>query len=97
MYHGQNFIKQLCDAFFPNRFDTLKNGLNYLKHEESRRATGPLAFVKDNIATFLDALDTLRGQCSFIGEDLYRDTENMDQGVKRLFSYNKILFFKSVL
>lgn len=43
-------------------FETLKNGLHYLKHEESRRATGPLAFVKDNIATFLDALDTLRGK-----------------------------------
>ena len=41
------------------RFDMLKNGLSYLKHEESRRATGPLAFVKENLGTFLNALDKL--------------------------------------
>ena len=31
-----------------------------MRHEESRRATGPLAFVKENVGTFLDAVDTLR-------------------------------------
>lgn len=41
------------------RFFTMKAGLNYLRHEESRRATGPLAFVKENVGTFLDAVDTL--------------------------------------
>jgi hypothetical protein len=43
------------------RFDQLKDGLAYLKKEESRRATGPLAFVKENIATFMDAEETLTG------------------------------------
>lgn len=42
------------------RFNTLSAGLKYLRHEESRRATGPLAFVKENVGTFLDAVDTLR-------------------------------------
>ena len=42
-----------------SRFFTLRAGLNYLRHEESRRATGPLAFVKENVGTFLDAVDTL--------------------------------------
>ena len=42
-----------------SRFYTLRAGLNYLRHEESRRATGPLAFVKENVGTFLDAVDTL--------------------------------------
>ena len=46
-----------CHSFF--RFRTLRAGLNYLRHEESRRATGPLAFVKENVGTFLDAVDTL--------------------------------------
>lgn len=44
-------------SFF--RFTTLRAGLNHLRHEESRRATGPLAFVKENVGTFLDAVDTL--------------------------------------
>ncbi|XP_028398981.1 exocyst complex component 2-like isoform X2 [Dendronephthya gigantea] len=41
------------------KFKQLKEGLEYLKKEESRRATGPLAFVKENIATFIDAEETL--------------------------------------
>lgn len=36
--------------------------MEYLKKEESRRATGPLAFVKENIATFMDAEETLTGR-----------------------------------
>ena len=51
-----NFSLKIC------RFDQLKEGLEYLKKEESRRATGPLAFVKENIATFMDAEDTLTGK-----------------------------------
>lgn len=42
------------------RFFALRLGLNYLKHEESRRAADPLVFVKENVATFLDAVDTLK-------------------------------------
>lgn len=42
------------------RFITLRSGLKYLRHEESRRAADPLVFVKENVATFLDAVDTLR-------------------------------------
>ncbi|XP_048576909.1 exocyst complex component 2 isoform X2 [Nematostella vectensis] len=49
----------LLEKHSDTRFDTLRNGLRYFKHEESRRATGPLAFVKENLETFLDALDTL--------------------------------------
>ena len=48
-------------SFKYSRFDQLKEGLEYLKKEESRRATGPLAFVKENIATFMDAEETLTG------------------------------------
>ena len=48
-------------SFKCSRFDQLKEGLEYLKKEESRRATGPLAFVKENIATFMDAEETLTG------------------------------------
>ena len=42
------------------RFLTLKGGLKHLKHEESRRAADPLVFVKENVGTFLDAVDTLK-------------------------------------
>jgi hypothetical protein len=35
--------------------------LEYLKKEESKRATGPHAFMKENIATFMDAEETLTG------------------------------------
>lgn len=49
--------KSIYYSFF--RFTTLRAGLNHLRHEESRRATGPLAFVKENVGTFLDAVDTL--------------------------------------
>ncbi|XP_046839315.1 exocyst complex component 2-like isoform X2 [Xenia sp. Carnegie-2017] len=48
-------IRKHCDV----RFEQLKDGLQHLKKEESRRATGPLAFVKDNITTFMDAEETL--------------------------------------
>lgn len=47
------------------RFEQLKDGLQHLKKEESRRATGPLAFVKDNITTFMDAEETLTGTSTF--------------------------------
>lgn len=49
-------------VYFPLtiRFITLRGGLKYLRREESRRAEDPLVFVKENVATFLDAVDTLR-------------------------------------
>ena len=40
----------------------MKEGLEFLKREESRRATGPLAFVKENITTFMDDEETLTGE-----------------------------------
>ena len=50
-------------SFF--RFLTLKSGLNHLKQEENRRAADPLVFVKENVATFLDAVDTLKSIFTF--------------------------------
>jgi len=44
---------------------TLKSGLNHLKQEENRRAADPLVFVKENVATFLDAVDTLKSIFTF--------------------------------
>ena len=51
--------------FFFFRFLTLKSGLNHLKQEENRRAADPLVFVKENVATFLDAVDTLKSIFTF--------------------------------
>ena len=54
LFHELGFV------IFFFRFVTLRDGLKNLKHEESRRAADPLVFVKENVATFLDAVDTLK-------------------------------------
>ena len=54
----------------------MKEGLEFLKREESRRATGPLAFVKENIATFMDAEETLTGEWKTIDSTIQVDLTN---------------------
>ena len=62
---GNAFTLNHANFFFFFRFLTLKSGLNHLKQEENRRAADPLVFVKENVATFLDAVDTLKSIFTF--------------------------------
>ncbi|PFX23413.1 exocyst complex component 2-like isoform X1 [Stylophora pistillata] len=84
---NENFIPGwfLMGSHSDTEFNTLTAGLKYLRHEESRRATGPLAFVKENVGTFLDAVDTLR--C--VQHDMLRDESTCDGGsiVEKLESF----------
>lgn len=84
---SENFIPGwfLMESHSETEFNTLSAGLKYLRHEESRRATGPLAFVKENVGTFLDAVDTLRS----VQHDMLRDESTCDGGsiVEKLESF----------
>lgn len=75
----------LLEKHSDTEFITLRGGLKYLRHEESRRAADPLVFVKENVATFLDAVDTLRN----VQHDMLRDESNCDGGsiVEKLESF----------
>ncbi|XP_078365831.1 exocyst complex component 2-like [Oculina patagonica] len=84
---SENFLPGwfLLEKHSDTEFATLRAGLNYLRHEESRRATGPLAFVKENVGTFLDAVDTLIS----VQHDMLRDESSCDGGsiVEKLESF----------
>lgn len=84
---SENFLPGwfLMEKHSDTEFLALRLGLNYLKHEESRRAADPLVFVKENVATFLDAVDTLKS----VQRDMLRDESNCDGGsiVEKLESF----------
>jgi len=75
----------LLEKHSDTEFFTLRGGLKYFKHEESRRAADPLVFVKENVATFLDAVDTLKS----VQHDVLRDESSCDGGsiVEKLESF----------
>lgn len=84
---SENFLPGwfLMEKHSDTEFFTLRGGLNNLKHEESRRAADPLVFVKENVATFLDAVDTLKN----VERDMLRDESSCDGGsiVEKLESF----------
>ncbi|XP_067054130.1 exocyst complex component 2-like isoform X2 [Acropora muricata] len=84
---SENFLPGwfLLEKHSDTEFLTLKSGLNHLKQEENRRAADPLVFVKENVATFLDAVDTLKS----VQRDMLRDESSCDGGsiVEKLESF----------
>ncbi|XP_068701050.1 exocyst complex component 2-like isoform X2 [Montipora foliosa] len=84
---SENFLPGwfLLEKHSDTEFLTLKGGLKHLKHEESRRAADPLVFVKENVGTFLDAVDTLKS----VQRDMLRDESSCDGGsiVEKLESF----------
>lgn len=52
-------LNAMCFCFF--RFSDLKLGLAHLKRKATQRQEGPIAFVRSNLSSTLDCLDSLSG------------------------------------
>ncbi|XP_074644700.1 exocyst complex component 2-like [Tubulanus polymorphus] len=59
----------LLENHHGTKFEFLKDGLTFLKNKSSHRSEGPLSFVKANLTTFMDCLDTLEAMHRKLLED----------------------------
>ncbi|KAK2166794.1 hypothetical protein LSH36_35g06011 [Paralvinella palmiformis] len=67
----------LLENHHASSFEDLKAGLGYLKRKSSQQNEGPMAFVKGNLTTFLDCLDTLKAMNKKLMEDRQATTDGM--------------------
>ncbi|XP_048748841.2 exocyst complex component 2-like isoform X2 [Ostrea edulis] len=67
----------LLENHHSTSFDDLKAGLSYMKRRASHRSEGPIAFVKSNLSSTLDCLESLDAMYQqFCIDDLRGDSVN---------------------